>query len=68
MKTLYKLHFNCILKNLTRFNGVQLVLNLGKLTRVATSNQELLELFSRRFVIRKFSRSRSFRSFFTKIN
>lgn len=64
---LYKLHFNCTLKNLTRFNGVQSVLNLCKLTRVATSNQDLLELFSYRFIIRKFSHSGFFKSFLTKI-
>lgn len=56
------MHFNCTLKNLTRF------LNLCKLAGVATSNQDLLELFSHRFVIRKFSRSRSFESFFTEID
>lgn len=46
---------------------MQSVLNLCKLTRVATSNQDLLELFSHRFVIRKFSHSGSFKSFLTKI-
>lgn len=53
------MHFNCTLKNLTRF------LNLCKLTGVATSNQDLLELFSHRF---KFSRSRCLKSFFAKID
>lgn len=62
IKTPYKLHFNCTLKNLTRF------LNWCKLTGVATSKQDLLELFSQRFVIRKFSRSRCFESFFAKID